>query len=140
MLTRSFPRTDEWRALVSRKIRAKWDDPTYRAAVTVGIQNSNKTVSVHRLRPAGGASDAAVARRKAAESKKRAKEAVAAAKVRDGQRRKAMQQGKAYVRAQGGAGPGESGRGGAAAGQRSLKDVLGKEVSARSQSGSHTRY
>ena len=36
MLTRSFERTDEWRALVSDRIRAKWSDPEYRAAVAVG--------------------------------------------------------------------------------------------------------
>ena len=36
MLTRSFERTDEWRALVSDRIRTKWSDPEYRAAVAVG--------------------------------------------------------------------------------------------------------
>ena len=50
MLLRTFPRTDEWRAKVSRKIRDKWAEPDYRQAVIVGIQNSNKTFSVHRLR------------------------------------------------------------------------------------------
>lgn len=37
MLTRSFERTDEWRALVSDKIRLKWSDPEYRSAVAIGI-------------------------------------------------------------------------------------------------------
>jgi hypothetical protein len=36
MLTRSFTRTDEWRALVSDRIRQKWSDPEYRAAVAIG--------------------------------------------------------------------------------------------------------
>jgi hypothetical protein len=36
MLTRSFARTDEWRALVSDRIRQKWSDPEYRAAVAIG--------------------------------------------------------------------------------------------------------
>ena len=137
MMTRSFPRTDEWRALVSEKIRAKWDDPSYRAAVTVGIQNSNKSVSVHRLRPPGPSAasvEAAAARRLAVEGKKRARAAVAQAKARDSKRRVAMQQGRAYVRAQAGLGAGDSGRGAGAGagaggeGKRSLKEVLGKEV------------
>ena len=41
MLTRSFERTDEWRALVSDRIRAKWSDPEYRAAVAVGESEEN---------------------------------------------------------------------------------------------------
>lgn len=41
MLTRSFTRTDEWRALVSDRIRAKWSDPEYRAAVAVGKTTDN---------------------------------------------------------------------------------------------------
>ena len=57
MLLRTFPRTDEWRAKVSRKIRDKWAEPDYRQAVIVGIQNSNKTFSVHRLRSPRQVSD-----------------------------------------------------------------------------------
>lgn len=33
MLSQTFARTPEWRAEISRKIREKWNDPTYRNAV-----------------------------------------------------------------------------------------------------------
>ena len=50
MLTRSFERTDEWRALVSDRIRAKWSDPEYRAAVAVGESDSERKKKADRDR------------------------------------------------------------------------------------------
>ena len=40
MRNNSFQRTDEWRQLLSDKIRLKWNEPDYRVAVSLGLKAS----------------------------------------------------------------------------------------------------
>ena len=44
MLNHSFERTNEWKDLVSEKIKQKWKDPEYRSNVENGIRFSNRTM------------------------------------------------------------------------------------------------
>jgi hypothetical protein len=129
MMTRSFPRTDEWRALVSEKIRAKWDDPTYRAAVTVGIRNSNRTMSLHRVRRSDTRSQDVAERRQAAEIRKKLK---AGERARDRHRREMLKAAKALARGQKAAvvgGPvAVTGQLQGLQGGKSIKELLGKEM------------
>jgi hypothetical protein len=40
MKNNTFQRTDEWRQLLSDKIRLKWNEPDYRVAVSSGLKAS----------------------------------------------------------------------------------------------------
>ena len=40
MKNNTFQRTDEWRQLLSDKIRLKWNEPDYRVAVSSGLKSS----------------------------------------------------------------------------------------------------
>jgi hypothetical protein len=47
MMSSLSSRSDEWKLMISEKIREKWNDPVYRQAVEEGIRNSNRTYTFH---------------------------------------------------------------------------------------------
>ena len=130
MMTRTYPRTEQWRTRVSEKIRAKWrDDPTYRTAVLVGMRSQNRTVSLHRVRRSETHARGVNERRAASEMRKKLQ---ASEKARDRQRREMLKVAKALARSQKvSTGVGGVGGVGGLAGQgarKSIKELLGKEM------------
>ena len=47
MMSSLSSRSEEWKTMISEKIREKWNDPAYRHAVEEGIRNSNRTYTFH---------------------------------------------------------------------------------------------